>query len=127
MKVPAKTANIKLNRFMNPNLLRSGGVRDPAGGELTKKPSALQSPISYGSEGCRKVNRTGLLKSGRCVRRTLKLGSVTGEFLVRKATPDKVLDELKGFGGKVLHTSLTHEKEAKLQAALDAARQQTGA
>ncbi len=41
--------------------------------------------------------------------------------LVRKATPDKVLEELKGTGGKILKTSLTHEDEAKLQAALDAA------
>jgi uncharacterized membrane protein len=40
--------------------------------------------------------------------------------LVRKATPDKVLEELKGTGGKILKTSLTHEREEKLQAALDA-------
>jgi len=39
--------------------------------------------------------------------------------LVRKVTPDKVLAELEGSGGKILQTSLTHEKEAKLQAALD--------
>ena len=42
--------------------------------------------------------------------------------LVRKATPDKVLEELSGTGGKVLQTSLTHEEEEKLQAALSAAR-----
>jgi uncharacterized membrane protein len=40
--------------------------------------------------------------------------------LVRKATPDKVLEELKGTGGKVLKTSLSHDDEAKLQAALSA-------
>jgi len=38
--------------------------------------------------------------------------------LVRRSTPDKVLEELTGTGGKVLKTSLTHEDEAKLQAAL---------
>jgi uncharacterized membrane protein len=38
--------------------------------------------------------------------------------LVRKSTPDKVLEELTGTGGKILKTSLTHEDEAKLQAAL---------
>ena len=38
--------------------------------------------------------------------------------LVRKSTPDKVLEELIGTGGKILKTSLTHEDEAKLQAAL---------
>ena len=32
--------------------------------------------------------------------------------------PAKVLEELAGSGGKVLKTSLTHEDEAKLQAAL---------
>jgi uncharacterized membrane protein len=42
--------------------------------------------------------------------------------LVRKATPDKVLEELKGTGGTILKTSLSHEDEAKLQAALNAAR-----
>ena len=43
--------------------------------------------------------------------------------LVRKVTPDKVLAELEGTGGKILQTSLSHEQETKLQAALDAARQ----
>ena len=42
--------------------------------------------------------------------------------LVRKATPDKVLDELQGAGGKIIQTSLSHEDESKLQAALDAAK-----
>lgn len=42
--------------------------------------------------------------------------------LVRKVTPDKVLVELEGTGGKILQTSLTHEKETKLQAALSAAK-----
>jgi uncharacterized membrane protein len=42
--------------------------------------------------------------------------------LVRKATPDRVLEELKGSGGKILKTSLSHEDEAKVQAALDAAQ-----
>lgn len=39
--------------------------------------------------------------------------------LVRKATPDRVIDEIKPYGGKVLRTSLSHEDEARLQAALD--------
>jgi uncharacterized membrane protein len=43
--------------------------------------------------------------------------------LVRKATPDKVLDELKGTGGTVLKTSLSHDDEVKLQAVLNAAKQ----
>ncbi len=42
-------------------------------------------------------------------------------MLVRKVTPDKVLEELKGAGGKIIQTSLSHEDESKLQAVLDAA------
>ncbi len=42
--------------------------------------------------------------------------------LVREATTDKVLDELSKYKGKVLRTSLSHESESKLQAALDSAR-----
>ena len=52
---------------------------------------------------------------------TLKTGNSALFVLVRKATPDKVLEELKGTGGKVLKTSLSHEDEAKLQAAISAA------
>ncbi len=39
-------------------------------------------------------------------------------LLVRKATPDKVLPEIQSYGGKILKTSLSHDDEAKLQAAL---------
>lgn len=39
--------------------------------------------------------------------------------LVRKATPDKVLEEIKQFGGTVLQTSLSHEDETKLQETLN--------
>jgi uncharacterized membrane protein len=50
----------------------------------------------------------------------LPSGSSALFVLVRKATPDRVLEELKGTGGTVLKTSLSHEDEAKLQAALSA-------
>ena len=52
----------------------------------------------------------------------MKQGSSVLFVLVRKATPDKVLAELTGTGGTLLKTSLTHEDEAKLQAALSAAK-----
>jgi len=55
---------------------------------------------------------------------TLTPGSSALFVLVRKATPDKVLEEIKGTGGKVLRTSLSHDDEAKLQAALSAANPQ---
>jgi len=44
-------------------------------------------------------------------------------LLVRKATPDKVLPEIRQYGGKILQTSLSHEDESKLQAALSEAQQ----
>lgn len=43
-------------------------------------------------------------------------------ILVRKANPERVLEEVQGSGGKILKTSLTHEDEAKLQTALNAAK-----
>jgi uncharacterized membrane protein len=55
---------------------------------------------------------------------TMTPGSSTLFVLVRKATPDKVLEELAGTGGKILKTSLSNEDEAKVQAALDAAAKQ---
>jgi uncharacterized membrane protein len=48
----------------------------------------------------------------------LKPGSSALFVLVRKATPDKVMEELQGVGGRVLRTSLSREDEQKLQAAL---------
>src|SRR5262249_33550748 len=54
---------------------------------------------------------------------TLKPGSSVLFVLVRKSTPDKVLEQLHGTGGKILKTSLSHDDEAKLQGALDSARQ----
>lgn len=39
--------------------------------------------------------------------------------LVRQSTPDKVVDEIKQYGGTVIQTSLSHEDQTKLQAALD--------
>jgi uncharacterized membrane protein len=53
---------------------------------------------------------------------TLNNGSSVLFVLVRKATPDKVLEELEGTGGKIIKTSLSHEDESKLQAALNAAK-----
>jgi uncharacterized membrane protein len=51
---------------------------------------------------------------------TLKPNSSVLFVLVHNVTPDKVLDELAGTGGKVLKSSLSHEDEGRLQAALNA-------
>ena len=46
---------------------------------------------------------------------TLKPGTSALFVLVRKATPDKVLEHLKHFKGKVLKTSLTVDEESELR------------
>lgn len=53
---------------------------------------------------------------------TLTPGSSALFVLVRKATVDKVLEAITGTGGKVLQTSLSHEDETRLQAAISGAK-----
>jgi uncharacterized membrane protein len=50
---------------------------------------------------------------------TLTPGTSALFILVRKVTPDKVLDEVSKYGGKVLRTSLSKDDEAQLQEILD--------
>ena len=52
----------------------------------------------------------------------LKPGASVLFVLVKHFTPDKVLAELEGTGGRLLKTSLSHEDEAQLQAVLDAVK-----
>ena len=49
---------------------------------------------------------------------TMRPGTSALFLLVRKVTPDKVLPEVKPFGGTVIQTSLSAEQEEKLRAAL---------
>jgi uncharacterized membrane protein len=49
---------------------------------------------------------------------TIEPGTSAIFVLVRRATPDKVLEDLSKFEGKVLKTSLSKEDEAKLQIVL---------
>src|SRR5262249_51556411 len=49
---------------------------------------------------------------------SLQSGNAALFLLIRKVTPDKVLAELKGIGGKVLRTSFDHTKEEALRKAL---------
>ena len=52
---------------------------------------------------------------------TLQPGHSALFVLVRKVTPDKVLEQLKGFDGKVLKTSLSADEESELRAVLEKA------
>jgi uncharacterized membrane protein len=53
---------------------------------------------------------------------TMQPGSSALFILVRTFTEDKVLAELQGTGGKIIQTSLSHDEEAKIQAALTAGK-----
>lgn len=50
--------------------------------------------------------------------KSLQAGTSALFVLVTKVTPDKVLEEIAPYGGKVLRTSLTKDKEAELQEVL---------
>jgi len=50
---------------------------------------------------------------------TITTGSSALFVLVRKATPDKILEELKGFKSKVLKTSLEKDREEELREVLE--------
>jgi uncharacterized membrane protein len=50
---------------------------------------------------------------------SLEPGGAALFMLVVKATPDKVLEQMKQFGGEVYQTSLSNEDEEKLKKALE--------
>jgi uncharacterized membrane protein len=52
----------------------------------------------------------------------LKPGTSALFIVAKKAKPEAILEKLKRFRGKVLQTSLKHDDEDKLRAALDAAK-----
>jgi uncharacterized membrane protein len=52
----------------------------------------------------------------------LKPGTSALFIVAKKAKPEAIVKELNRFGGKVLQTSLKHDDEDKLRAALDAAK-----
>jgi uncharacterized membrane protein len=54
---------------------------------------------------------------------TLKPGTAALCVLIRRMTEDKVLEEITKFGGVLIKTNLNHEDDAKLRAALEAAKQ----
>ena len=55
----------------------------------------------------------------RSLGETLEPGTSALFVLVRRVTLDKVLPELRPFGGKMIHTSLSTEQEARLRRALE--------
>jgi uncharacterized membrane protein len=53
---------------------------------------------------------------------TLTPGTAALCVLIRQMTPDKVVEELQKFGGKLIKTNLCNENEAKLREALASAQ-----
>ena len=51
---------------------------------------------------------------------TIEAGHSAIFLLIRESTPDKLMDELEGYRGTVLKTSLSKDDEAKLRAAFGA-------
>jgi uncharacterized membrane protein len=123
--VKGKDGQVKLQQTSNPTADRavSGGFWGTLIGTL------FLSPLLGTAVGAAAGAISGALADVginddfiRDLAATLKPGCSALFVLVRKATPDKVLAQLQGAGGRILKTSLTHEKEQKLQAALDAVR-----
>jgi uncharacterized membrane protein len=54
--------------------------------------------------------------------KTLTPGSAALCVLIRNMTPDKVVEEIRQFGGTVIQTNLSHENETKLREALASAQ-----
>ena len=66
-----------------------------------------------------KITKSGIDKEFQDqVRDMLVPGSSALFLMVEKVTPDKAVDALSKYGGKVLKTSLSNESEARLQEAL---------
>ena len=53
---------------------------------------------------------------------TLKPGTAALCVLIRQMTPDKVVEEIRQYGGTLIKTNLCHENEAKLREALATAQ-----
>jgi uncharacterized membrane protein len=52
----------------------------------------------------------------------LKPGSSALFILAKEAQPEKIYEEVKKFGGKILQTKLAHQDETKLEAALSSVK-----
>lgn len=88
--------------FLNPLLgLVAGAAAGAVGGALTD--------IGINDDFIKEIGQT------------IQPGNSALFILVRQFTPDKVIDEIKPYGGKILRTSLSVEDETELKARLEAA------
>jgi len=115
---------VKLNQSVN--LVTGGAIGGGLWGTLIGL--LFLSPIVGGAIGAGagaiagKFSDMGIDDDFLCdVGHSLDKGGAAVGLLVRKMTPDKVLAELEPFRekGRVIHTSLSHEAEAKLRSFLE--------
>jgi uncharacterized membrane protein len=122
-----KDANGKFKLHQTYNLTAAGAVRGGFWGALVGL--IFLNPLLGMAVGAAAGAVTGALSDVgindrfmKDLAANMKPSSSTLFVLVHRMTPDKVLDELAGTGGKVLQSSLSHEDEGKLQAALNAVK-----
>jgi uncharacterized membrane protein len=125
--VAIKKANGKTKLYQMNNLTASGACVGSFWGALMGL--VFLSPLAGAAIGGSIGAVTGALndigiddKFMKELSANMKPDSSTLFVLIRSMTPDKVLEEVQPFGGKLLQTSLSHKDETKLQAALDTAK-----
>ena len=124
------TGNVRLKQAMN--LVRAGAASGGLSGAMwgTLIGLLFLNPLAGLLAGAAVGAGAGALSSSlvdygiddefiRSLGATIAPGSSALFVLVRRATPDKVLPELRPFGGTVLRTSLSNEQEARLRQALE--------
>ena len=84
-------------------------------------PVLVQKGVSY--ESCPRFASHSSQRINEATRGKHETGQLDAICPGAKGNTGRVLDEIKGTGGKVLQTSLSHEDEAKLKAALSAPKQ----
>lgn len=122
------SGKVKLNQIHN--LTKAGAVSGGFWGALIGM--LFLNPLLGAAIGASSGAISGALsdvgindKFMKDLKEKLAPGTSTLFVLLRSVTADKVLPEIEKFGGTVLQSSLTQEDEAKLQAALNAANQQS--
>ena len=142
----AEKVNLKLQKLQSEGLLNLAdvavAVKDERGKVKLRHPGNVSAEGSVFLDHCGSLtnfvlrNATATTASG-----ALADVGITDRFMKELATvlipsrsalfiltsrptsdKDRVLEELKGLGGKIFMTSLSREDEARLQAALDATR-----
>lgn len=120
-----KEGKLQLDQAVN--LTTSGAVRGTFWGMLIG--AMFLSPFLGAAIGATSGAISGALSDVgvnddfmKQIGKTLKPDTSALFLMVKSATPDKVTEHIQGTGGKLLRTSLSHDKEDQLQEILDQVR-----